>query len=209
MYEFKIDIDSSRYLCKKVKLIKFKEIIRYIFAITLTVIVGTFIVTEYLNEYTFSSLKINELALILEESNKIIHVAYTNYIKWSCILGIVILGIIIMQLNKNFRKYVDLELNKKQVAYFIENTFHVDIKDQGLYIKDSIKDTIYYWNMIEGYYESDKYIYIADKLNNIIAVIPVNKKEIDKSELIDKLQQYTTKITKPNKKYKCIKKSLE
>ena len=135
MYEFKIDIDSSRYLCKRLKLIKFKEIIRYIFAITLTVIVGTFIVIEYFHNYTFSSSKINELALILEESNKIINVAYTNYIKWSCILGIVILGIIIMQLNKNFRKYVDLELNKKHVAYFIENTFHVDIKDQGLYIK--------------------------------------------------------------------------
>ncbi|MFX0550077.1 hypothetical protein ACOAKC_12185 [Hathewaya histolytica] len=180
---------------------------------------------EELNSHIYESVQKTKIVFIVKECLEVIVLylisivicrkyfngktdLYMMFLKYITFLSVIIMFIILLKENKRFTKYMKLELLDNGVYYFLDNEITIGIEEEGLYVKDNIKETTYYWNMIEGYYESKNHIYMGDRLENIIAIIPVNKLGIEKSKIIYELEKYTQKSDKLNKKCAILKNAL-
>lgn len=133
---------------------------------------------------------------------------YSIYMVYIVTVSMLIIPIEFLLRKRKYKENFKEEVNKNGLNYFVDNEFTVSIEEDGLHVKDNIKQITYYWDMIEGYHESGNYIYIVDRLGNIIIIIPVNKISIEKSKVIDELEKYTQKSDKLNKKFGILKNAL-
>lgn len=134
---------------------------------------------------------------------------YKRFVKY---LGFITLGLIVLVV---LIEAISLKKSKKDIMSqngiynFINKEYVLEIKQEGLYVKDNTQQVLYYWDMLQGYYESGNYIYISDKLGNIIVIVPVENLGVERLKFLEDLDMYTSKSTVVNKKYAIIRRCLK